>query len=365
LNGPPGAGAQCRLMHHSELRRHNVTYGIGEHRPCTDKMRMTEELLALRRCIGVSAAPIRYRIDSGSSRFFADAIMDPDPAFRTLQPGAAPEHAQPVPPTFFGGATGLLDIPAGDDRTMFGIVLPLPQGWTAIASGDGFEFLAPLETGMVIVCHEHLEDAFEKLGRSGRLIFFTVVKAFTDTDGRLLLRRRLSCVARPPRPSESEAGNEAETHISAEESAIPAVTVGPVAIRHLAMFATATAEFVDIHYDADNARKVGLPGAIIQGLYKTALAARMLKDWTGDCTSLRRLNVQHRRMDLAGARLTAGGAIISPMPQSLPADIACQVWIHNEHGHMTTSGTAELTLPNTPGMALRLRDYTIKEHIQR
>ncbi len=129
------------------------------------------------------------------------------------------------------------------------------------------------------------------------------------------------------------------------------------------MFATATAEFVDIHYDADYARALGLPAPIIQGLYKTALAARMLKDWTGDATAIRRLSVQHRRMDLAGSTLTAGGAIISPMPQSLPADVTCRIWVHNEHGAVTTQGTAEVMLPADPGTAAWLKKSATKEHV--
>jgi len=325
---------------------------------------MSDELATLRRCRGLQAPPIRYHIDAGSVQYFADSLMDPDPAFRRVSAQGPGDGGGPVaPPTFFGGATGLTGIPAGDTRTMFHLVLPIPEDWTAIASGDEFEFLGPVRTGMTLVSHERFEDAYEKLGTTGRLIFFTVVKSFSTDDGATLLRRNLHCVARPPQP-EAPPSHAAPFVLEAPPvSQVPSISVGPVAIRHLAMFATATAEFVDIHYDADFARSLGLPGAIIQGLYKTALAARMVKDWTGDPTALRRLSVQHRRMDLAGSTLTAGGAIISAMPQSLPADVSCRIWVHNQHGMVTTQGTADLTLPANARTAAWLKRTSTKEHV--
>jgi acyl dehydratase len=303
-------------------------------------------------------------VDPGSVKYFADSLMDPDPASRRPSvPGPVAGGGLVAPPTFFGGATGLIEIPAGDSRTMFQLVLPIPEGWTAIASGDEFDFLAPVRAGMTLVCQERFEDAYEKQGSTGRLIFFTVVKSFTTDDGATLLRRKLHCVARPPHPQAAPALGTLPVRQTAPDSQLPAVAVGPVTIRYLAMFATATAEFVDIHYDADHARSLGLPGAIIQGLYKTALAARMVKDWTGDAEALRRLSVQHRRMDLAGSTLTAGGAIISPMPQSLPADVSCRIWVHNQHGIVTTRGTADLTLPANARTAAWLNRASTKEHV--
>jgi len=132
---------------------------------------------------------------------------------------------------------------------MFHLVLPIPEDWTAIASGDEFEFLGPVRTGMTLVSHERFEDAYEKLGTTGRLIFFTVVKSFSTDDGATLLRRNLHCVARPPQP-EAPPSHAAPFVLEAPPvSQVPSISVGPVAIRHLAMFATATAEFVDIRMD--------------------------------------------------------------------------------------------------------------------
>lgn len=125
---------------------------------------------------------------------------------------------------------------------------------------------------------------------------------------------------------------------------LPGLTKGPVRVRHLAMFAAATSEFADIHYDRDYAQSIGLPDIIIQGFYKTATIAQMLKDWMGDGSALKRLNVQHRGMDVAGNTLTAGGKVIKVSEEPDGKRVECEVWVENQHGQRTATGTAILIL---------------------
>ncbi len=299
----------------------------------------------LRKLVGAEAPPVRYAIDSGSIKYFADSIMDPDPRYRV------PQHAEPelatgtvAPPTFFGSAVGLRDIPAGDSRTMSAIDLPLPPGWATIATGDEFEFFAPVLSGMTLICRERFIDVFEKQGRSARLIFYTLEKTFSTAEGQPVMRRVLYCAAREPIPStDGEMRDAPETGTILQDTVLPTVSIGPISVRYLAMFATATAEFVDIHYDGDFARSVGLPGPIIQGLYKTALVARMVKDWAGDGTLLRSLRLEHRRMDVAGTCLTAGGHVMPRPACGEPQDVECSVWVRNQHGMVTTRGSARVS----------------------
>ena len=125
---------------------------------------------------------------------------------------------------------------------------------------------------------------------------------------------------------------------------LPPLTKGPIRIRQLAMFAAATAEFVDIHYDKDFAQSVGLPDVIIQGWYKTATIAQMLKGWAGDGDALKRLTVQYRGMDVAGNTLTAGGKVLRVSRESNGKQVECEVWVDNQLGQRTATGTAILVL---------------------
>ena len=121
---------------------------------------------------------------------------------------------------------------------------------------------------------------------------------------------------------------------------IPNLVKGPVRVRQLARFAAATGEFVDIHYDKDFALNAGLSDIIIQGLYKTAVISQMLKDWTGSAQTIKRINVRHLGMDVAGNTLTAGGKV----SKVEGGKVECEVWIDNQFGHRTVHGTAFIVI---------------------
>lgn len=303
---------------------------------------MTTELELVRARIGMESPPIGYVVDAGSIKFFADSLMDPNPVYRDESAARASGLAGIVaPPVFFGTAIGLKNIAAGDRRTMFWNDAVLPEGWFSMATGDEFEFYAPVKPGMTLVARERFLDAEEKTGRNGRLIFFTYEKMFEAYDGTPVMRRLIKCAARAPVPTSATApARRGSDLITAGSVPIPSLTVGPVTVRYLAMFATATAEYVDIHYDADYARSVGLQGPIVQGLYKTALIGQMLARWVGYEGQLLSLNVQHRGMDIAGSILTAGGSVSSDCGVEREDVVSCRVWVENQDGVTTTEGSA-------------------------
>ncbi len=272
--------------------------------------------------------------------------MDPDPRYRPETGYARGDCSSLVAPaTFFGSATGLRGIPAGDARTMFALELPLPPGWANLATGDEFEFYRPVTAGMTLLARERFLNAYEKQGRSGRLIFYAIEKVFATPDGEPVMRRVLHCAAREPLPARRPDASPTPAP-AGNGPALPQLVVGPITVRYLAMFATATAEYVDIHYDADHARSLGLPGPIIQGLYKTALVARMLKDWRDDVTILS-IDVRHRGMDVAGSVLTVGGSIGAGDASARHGEgIICDVWVRNQDNVITTAGSARMSLSN-------------------
>jgi len=296
--------------------------------------------------VGAEAEPIDYVIDAGSIKLFADSIMDADPLYFDEEYAITTKHGGIVaPPTFFGGATGLRHLKAGDSRTMSSISLPLPPDWTLMAAGDDFQFFTVVRPGDTLTCRERMVGAYEKTGRSGNLIFVNREKTFTNQYGRIVMIRKLSgvCLGRPFRKNTSN--NRSQNPGVGSRAELPALTIGPIRIRHLAMFAVATAEFVDIHYDQDYARSVGLPDVIIQGLYKTTAIAQMLKNWVGDGNAIRWLSVQHRGMDIAGNTLTVSGRVLQTSQQQDRQVTECEVWTENQHGQRTTVGTAGLYIP--------------------
>jgi len=75
-------------------------------------------------------------------------------------------------------------------------------------------------------------------------------------------------------------------------------------------YAGASGDFNPIHIDADFAKMVGLPGAILHGLYVMGLTAKAATDATGgDPRSLKSLSVQFRGMSFPEQEIVVTGEV--------------------------------------------------------
>lgn len=77
-------------------------------------------------------------------------------------------------------------------------------------------------------------------------------------------------------------------------------------------YAGASGDFNPIHIDGEFARSVGLPGAILHGLYVMSLLARAATDEAGgDPRALKRLSVQFRGMSFPEQEIVMTGEAVS------------------------------------------------------
>ncbi len=72
-------------------------------------------------------------------------------------------------------------------------------------------------------------------------------------------------------------------------------------------YAGASGDFNPIHIDDEFARRVGLPGKILHGLWTMAQVARAHTEAVGSPDALRRLSVQFRGMGLIGEEIVVTG----------------------------------------------------------
>src|SRR5436305_4273285 len=74
-------------------------------------------------------------------------------------------------------------------------------------------------------------------------------------------------------------------------------------------YAGASGDFNPIHIDEDFARKVGLPGRILHGLWTMAQVARAHTDAAGGPDKLKRLSVQFRGMGRPDQEVVVEGTV--------------------------------------------------------
>lgn len=116
--------------------------------------------------------------------------------------------------------------------------------------------------------------------------------------------------------------------------------------RQLVMYAAASGDFYEIHYDQNFAIASGLPNVILQGALKSAFIGQLLTDWIGPYGSIKKLSVQYRGIDMPGSPLYCGGIVTRKYKDSGINLVECEVWIQNGAGDKTTLGSAVITLPS-------------------
>jgi acyl dehydratase len=116
--------------------------------------------------------------------------------------------------------------------------------------------------------------------------------------------------------------------------------------QQLVMYAGASGDFYQIHYDNDFAKNNGLPGVIIHGALKNAFLGQLMTDWIGEGGTLRKLSCQYRGMDVPGDTLTCKGTVTRKYQEGGQNLVDCDIWLENGKGEKTTPGTATVQLPS-------------------
>ncbi|MBM4406867.1 MAG: dehydratase [Chloroflexi bacterium] len=118
-----------------------------------------------------------------------------------------------------------------------------------------------------------------------------------------------------------------------------------VSSQQLVMYAGASGDFYQIHYDKDFAIGTGLTGIIVHGALKNAFLGQLMTDWAGEHGALRKLAVQYRGMDYPNDPLTCRGKVTKKYVQDGKHMVDCEIWMENGKGEKTTPGSATVILP--------------------
>lgn len=115
--------------------------------------------------------------------------------------------------------------------------------------------------------------------------------------------------------------------------------------RQLVMWAAASGDFYEIHYDVEHARSIGLPGLVVHGALKNAFLGQLLHDWVAPSGRVVRFACSYRGMDYPAQDLRCRGTVRRLFELGGEHLVELDIWIENPKGEVTTPGSGLVSLP--------------------
>jgi len=130
-----------------------------------------------------------------------------------------------------------------------------------------------------------------------------------------------------------------------EGSEIPTLEKTPTT-RTLVMWAGASGDFFELHYDKEFAKSMGFPNVLVHGRLEAAFLTQLLTDWIGDKGELKKMSVQYRGNAFPGEKLLCKGKVTKKHQQDGQNLVELEIWVENPSGQKITPGTAVVALPS-------------------
>ena len=118
-----------------------------------------------------------------------------------------------------------------------------------------------------------------------------------------------------------------------------------MASQRLVVWAAASGDFYQIHYDDNFAKGNNLPDIIVHGALKGMLVGRLLDEWVGDEGRIVQWGVSYRGMDPARQNIKVWGKVTKKYEQNGEGYVDLEVGCQQPNGTQTTPGTATVVLP--------------------
>jgi hydroxyacyl-ACP dehydratase HTD2-like protein with hotdog domain len=256
------------------------------------------------------------------------------------------EKGQPVaPPTFIFSVNhdSLGDFDE-TGRPTKRLSLPPPFG-PAMRGGNKYQFFQRVRVGDQVWMKRKVTGLEEKQGRTGALLFLTYDVHYTNQGGDLLGINTETLIFRVTQEGKEKNKMSSQPRFEdrGEGQEIPPyrVTVSKV---QMMMYAAATWNPNQLHWDSDFSKKRGFAEANIAGPMFGDYLAEMLVKWTGDPSRLKGLDYVNRNMAFPGDTLICRGKALGRPRQGNTELIDCQVWVENQKGGILVQGSALVRL---------------------
>ena len=125
---------------------------------------------------------------------------------------------------------------------------------------------------------------------------------------------------------------------------IPSLTKHPTR-RQLVMWAGASQEFSEMHYDDKFAADHGFPGVIVFGMLNNSFLAQMVLDWAGPNSMIRRFKSSNRQFVLVEKDEVCSGTVCGKREQDGMRLVDCEVKLSCE-GQECVFGEITVEMPS-------------------
>jgi acyl dehydratase len=122
-------------------------------------------------------------------------------------------------------------------------------------------------------------------------------------------------------------------------------TTEEMSSQRLVVWAAASGDFYQIHYDDNFAKGNNLPDIIVHGALKGMLVGRLLDEWIGAEGWIKTWSVSYRGMDPARQDITVWGKVTKKYEDGGEALLDLDVGCRQPDGTETTPGKATIRLP--------------------
>ena len=100
----------------------------------------------------------------------------------------------------------------------------------------------------------------------------------------------------------------------------------------MVVYAAATWDFINLHYDADYVRERGFKAPFVDGQMLGAYLAQVVQNWAGPKSFLQKLSFRNRKMVFAGDVLTCGGTVTAVSKEGNVVQVQLDLWVQNQCG---------------------------------
>jgi acyl dehydratase len=114
--------------------------------------------------------------------------------------------------------------------------------------------------------------------------------------------------------------------------------------QQLVIWAAASGDFYQIHYDKGFATNTGLSDIIVHGALKNAFLGQLVHDWAGSSGRIVRYGCSYRGMDYPNQDIVCKGTVTKKYEQGGRKLVDLEIWTENPDGQKTTPGSATVEL---------------------